>query len=138
MDIDAFLTAMRSETTPIVQIWMNWMVFVFLASLMFMAKYKTARWAFAVILGTMTLAGIVWSLTENVHLLAIPHLILWTPLAVYLWKTTLSARARAIQPAPKGFHPRAHIIWASLLFATILISLVFDLRDVYLVMTGGK
>jgi len=138
MDFDAIMSAMQSETTPIVQIWMNWMVLTFLASLIFIAKYKTARWAFAVIIGTMILASIVWITTGNVHLFALPHLVLWTPLAVYLWRTSFSRSARINQMPVTGLYGKAHSLWVDLLFITICISLVFDARDVYLVMTGGK
>ena len=138
MDFDAIMTMMQSETTPLVQIWMNWMVFIFLMSLIFIPKYKSARWAFAVILGTMALAGLVWKMTQNVHLFALPHIILWTPLAVYLWITQLSGAARANRPPPTGLYGKAHRLWVVLLFVTIIISLVFDLRDVFLVITGGK
>lgn len=138
IDFEAMNAMMEAETTPIVKIWMNWMVLTFLASLVFIAKFKPARWAFATIIGTMLLALLTWVLTQNVHLFAVPHLILWTPLAFYIWKTALSPAARTAAPAPSTLYGKAHQIWLILLFATILISLVFDVRDVWLVLTGAK
>lgn len=138
MDFDAINSMMQSETSQATKIWMNWMMIMFLSSLLFVFKFKPARWAVATILGTFVLAAIVWTLTQNVHLFAIPHLILWTPLAIYLWKSTLSPTARAKTYPPQSLYAKAHLLWAALLFTTILISLVFDVRDVYLVMTGGK
>lgn len=138
MDFDAVNAAMSAETNGATKIWMNWMMVMFLSSLVFIAKFKTARWAIATILGTFLLAAIVWRLTHNVHLFAIPHIILWPWLALYLWRSTLSRRAKMINPYPDNLYSKAHMLWASLLFATIIISLVFDVRDVFLVMTGGK
>jgi len=79
-----------------------------------------------------------WAITKNIHLFGIPHLIVWTPLAIYLWKSTLSPAARAATPLISGAYSKAHLVWVALLFVTIIISLVFDVRDVFLVMTGAK
>ena len=125
--------ALNAETTQIVKYWMNWMMAVFFASILFVWKHRQARWVLAAILATMVGAVIVWSMTKNVHLFGIVHLVLWAPLAVYLWHTVLSAPAR-----PNTSPHRVFFIWICLLFATILISLVFDVRDIYLVMTGAK
>lgn len=128
--------ALKAGTSPGVQLWMNWMGIIFLLSLIFVWKFKPARWAFAAIVGTGILVSIIWSMTQNVHLFGVAHLILWTPLAIYLWKQVLSSDARA--GADAGLYSFAHFIWAALLFLTIVISLVFDVRDVVLVLTGAK
>ena len=138
MDFDALMNMMQAETTQNVKYWMRWMIFIFLASLLFFTRFKTARWATAAIVATMILAVLTWLITKNVHLFGIPHLIVWTPLAFYLWKTALSPAARANAPSPLSLYGKAHLIWAALLFITILISLPFDLRDIYLVAIGAK
>ena len=143
MDILAILNAMESETTFVVKLWMGWMAFIFLLSIVFIPRYKAARWALAAISATGIGILITWALTHSVHLFAIGHLIFWTPLAVYMWKTTLSPRARAASPeaaAPKagGLYQKSFMLWATLLVLTIIISLVFDVRDIYLVATGVK
>lgn len=138
MDFETLMNTIQRETTPLVKLWMIWMVFIFLLSLVFITKYKTAHWALAVIIGTGALATIVWITTKNVHLFALPHLILWTPLEVYLWTNALSPLTYGAQPMPQNLYAQAHGLWVILLFVTILISLIFDVRDVFLVITGGK
>ena len=125
--------ALMAETSPAVQIWMNWMMLVFLASVFFLKNHRVARWVLITIVATMIGAILIWMMTKNVHLFGIAHLILWAPLAIYLWKTVLSKQAKTNMKQYRVF-----FIWVCLLFATILISLVFDVRDIYLVMTGQK
>lgn len=136
--MDAFNAAMEAGTSDAVKHWMNWMSLVFLASLIFVWKFKAARVTLIALIFTMIGAVIVWSLTKNVHLLGIVHLVVWLPLAVYLWKTTLSPSARLSAGRPKTAYTRAHMLWVILLFATIIISLLFDVRDIFLVLTGAK
>ena len=136
MDLDVMREAMAAETSDAVRLWMNWMMLVFISSLAFVAKFKAARWTFLAIIGTIVLALITWVVSKNIHLFGIPHLLIWTPLAVYLWKSTLSPTSRL--GMPEGVYSKAHIVWVSLLFVTILISLVFDVRDVFLVASGVK
>ena len=136
--MEAFNAAMEAGTSDAVKLWMNWMSIVFLASLIFVWKFKAARAVFLVLVLTMIGAVIVWSLTKNVHLLGIVHLVVWLPLGIYLWKSTLSAGARSTASGSRTLYSRAFLIWVALVFATIVISLVFDVRDIFLVLTGGK
>ena len=138
MDLDVMREMMAAETSAIVRLWMNWMMLIFISSLAFVAKFKAARWTFLAIIGTIVLALITWTVTKNIHLFGIPHLLIWIPLAVYLWRSTLSPTARLNMPPIKGAYSKAHMVWVSLLFITILISLVFDVRDVALVANGTK
>jgi len=131
--MEAFNAAMEAGTSDIVKLWMNWMTIVFVASILFVWKHVQARWVFAALIATGIGAFIVWSTTQNVHLLGIVHLVVWLPLAIYLWKSTLSAPARR-----DTLKFRIFFSWICLLFATIVISLLFDVRDIYLVLTGIK
>lgn len=136
--MEEFNAAMMAGTSETVKVWMNWMSTVFLASLIFVWKFKAARFTFLALLLTGVGAVIVWTLTKNIHLLGIVHLVVWFPLAVYLWKTVLSKPTRSeLSPNPT-LYSRAFFIWVILLFATIVISLLFDVRDIYLVLTGAK
>ena len=138
MDFEAISNMMQEETSQTVKYWMRWMMFIFFTSIAFAPKFKTARWATLAIPATMAFAVLTWMITKNVHLFGIPHLIVWTPLAIYLWKAGLSPTARANMAAPVGLYSKAHKVWAILLFITILISLPLDVRDIYLVATGVK
>lgn len=125
--------AMASETTLIVQLWMAWMSLVFLASIAFVWKYMPARIVLVAMFATMASVLYIWSLTKNVHLFGVAHLLIWFPLAVYLWGAVLSQKGRARYQSHRAFY-----IWIWLLVATIVVSFVFDIRDIYLVMHDAK
>jgi len=137
-EFHALNAMMEAETTQAVKYWMNWMTFVFVASIAFIWKYKPARMVFLVLIGTMIGAMIAWLTLKNVHLFGIVHLILWLPLAIYLWKRVLSKPAKAGWMENPSTYDKAFFLWVCLVFLTIVISLVFDVRDIFLVMTGGK
>ena len=101
--------------------WMAWMRFAFGSALWFALARVEARWALAVGFATL-LAGtalayfIGWG-----PLWGTVHIILWTPLMIYLYVTR----------GPFSFRD-AYGLWVRTLIVTIAISLVFDVRDVYL------
>ncbi len=123
-------TAMLAETTPIVQIWMNWMVGLFFASIIFIWHKKSARFVLATILLTLVFAAVIFYFTKNVHLFSVPHLVLWAPLAIYLIKTEFRK--------PDFKYLSIYGIYLTLLVATIAVSLVFDIRDLILISMGMK
>ena len=129
-DINA---AMDVGTTLPVKIWMGWMSLVFLASAVFMFRHKPARWVFIAMLATMAAVLYIWSLTKNVHLFGVAHILIWFPLSFFIWNNALSQKVREKQK-----HHKAYYIWAWLIFLTILMSLIFDVRDIYMVMYGLK
>ncbi len=137
------LYALQSQTSPVVQLWMSWMIFIFLAGVLFARQHPQARRALLALTATAFLGYIFWTMTGNVHLLGLSHILIWLPLAIYLWKTTLSKQARKHDGESdtakyKTLTYRAFFLWVCLLFVTIVVSLVFDLRDIALVMAGGK
>jgi len=114
----------------LVQIWMNWMMFIFLSSIFFVWKYKTARWVLVSFFLTMPLGIFVYYLTNTVHLLGIPHIIIWLPLLIFLYR--LDFKSESFKKAsPYG-------VWVILLATTIVVSLIFDVRDIFLVSIGSK
>jgi len=126
--------AMQAGTTQAVQYWMSWMVLVFLVSIFFVWKYKTARLTMLAMVLTVPIVLITWKLTKNVHLFGIAHLLVWTPLAVYIYMKEFKAVGGAFASGLKS----PYTLWLGLLFTTIVISLVFDVRDIALVLIGQK
>lgn len=116
--------------SPAVRIWVNWMVLVFVAAILFVWKRQSARVIIAALILTIPVALITWELTHNVHLLGIPHLIVWTPLAVYLIRTEVIGKTRQLKSV--------YGVYLILLLATIIASLVLDIRDIALVSMGMK
>lgn len=113
-----------------VHYWMNWMMIVFTLSIVFVFKYKEARWVLLSFLATMPLAFVLFYFWENVHLFGIAHFIAWGPLLIYLKKRYFDD---AVIPRKSVFG-----IWVAALMTTILISFVFDARDIVLVLLGKK
>ncbi len=126
----AEMQAQMDALSPAVQMWINWMTLCLLLSLLFIWKHTAARWTLAVTVLTVPLGVAIFALSGNVHLLGLAHLILWTPLLIYLVKNEVRA---------DGFNPGSlYGIWVMLLATTIVVSLVFDVRDVILVALGQK
>lgn len=129
-ELQAQINTQMSTVGAPVELWINWMMIIFFSSLLFVWKNREARWALGAIVLTMPTAMLIFKLWGNVHLFSLAHLLWWSPLLVYLIRSFLS------QGKFKKWGPLR--IWHHLLCATIMISLVFDVRDVYLVLTGVK
>lgn len=127
------INQMNSQTAELpewVQLWMNWMMVVFVAAILFVKNHVAARMALGTFLLTLAGAIGVFYLTRNIHLFSLVHLALWTPLLVYVYSKELRSGNTRLG-TPYG-------IWLILLCATMLISLVFDVRDAVLALTGLK
>lgn len=117
--------------------WVIWMGIINMAAVLFLIRLKDKKLRFGhveavAILGVLIpmAAFMDWLFAQvgYVRLLGLPHILFWTPLAVYLW-TRLNR------------HPRNSIfgIYLRVIFATIGISLVIDYIDVarYLIGDGA-
>lgn len=131
--MEALMTEMNTqmEALPmLVQYWMNWMMLIFVASIAFVWKKPGARFTLLAFILTMPIGMLIFYFSRNVDLLGIAHLILWAPLFYYLYKFEMKR---------EGFtFKSAYGVWTALLMATIAISLVFDIRDIILVIMGHK
>ena len=116
------------EATPWVGVWMNWMMLVFALSLVFVWKKKAARYVVLAFALTMPIALFVFGKTGEVDLIGIAHIIVWTPLAYFLVQKEIRS---------KKFKAKScYGVWLLLLVATIVISLIFDVKDVAEVLMG--
>lgn len=122
--------AIHAVTSPVVRVWVNWMMLVFACSIVFAWKYAPARVVLAVFGITLLLSLLIYRLTNEPHLLGLGHILLWAPLAWYLITRVIkNERFNAVTP---------YGTWVLLLVFTIFISLLFDIRDVGLVAAGRK
>jgi hypothetical protein len=113
-----------------VNLWMNWMMLIFLASLFFVRRHRPARYALAALLLTVPIGLLVFKIHPNVHLLGVAHFVVWLPLLGYIWRKERGAHL---------FQPKtAYGVWITLLVTTIVVSLLFDARDIVLVALGHK
>lgn len=128
--MEAMQNAITAVTTPAVQMWMNWMLVIFAASLLFVWKHTAARYALGAFVLSAVLGLLIFTMTGEPFLIGLSHILVWGPLAVYLYRTEYKR---------PGFRPKTvYGVWVLLLLATIVISLVFDVRDVALILLDSK
>jgi hypothetical protein len=71
--------------------------------------------------------GLMYDALGYVKILGLPHIVLWTPLAIYLWRKLKDPQ---VTKAPR--------IIVSLILATIVISLAFDYTDAVRYIAGER
>lgn len=122
--------AINAATSSAVKIWMNWMLAIFVLSIVFVWNHKTARVIFGAFLLTLPLAMYIFNITGLVPLLGLAHIIVWVPLAIYLIIDEVMRHTFEFK-TPYG-------IYVVLLLVTIIISLFFDIRDSIPILLGMK
>lgn len=114
-----------------VQIWVKVMTVVLIgAFLVLLFSKATRRDSLAILIAMVPIMLMMQWLYDTlgyVRLLGLPHVIFWTPLAVYLWWRLSDPRINA---------PFRQVIW--LLLATITVSLAFDYVDVARYLLGER
>lgn len=118
--------AINAASSPAVKIWMNWMLVIFLTSIVFVWRHKTAWVILGTLLLSLPLAIYIFDLTHSVPLIGLAHIILWLPLAIFLIITEFKNKTTQLK-TPYG-------IYILLLLVTIAISLFFDIRDAVLIL----
>lgn len=118
----AFSEAVATLDWPI-RLWVLWLTIAMVAAPLLLLIWRETRMTGLIVLAStvavMVLMQVFFRQVGFVRLLGLPHLIVWGPLAVYLWlrlRGGIAARA-----------PRAVLV---VFLASILVSLAFDLADV--------
>ena len=124
--MDSLQTAMAAQDAYVaalprwVQLWMNWMgIVLFLGSLVFSFFGREARWVLLAMV--LSLAGtMVLGLTVGWNgLWGLAHIVFWTPVVVYIFRRL-----------PEINKTSVYGIWLLAAQATMVVSLVFDVKDV--------
>ncbi len=103
-----------------VQLWMNWMMVVLgLGALVFAIFKVEARWLLLAMVLTIPATMILGVYVGWNGLWGITHLILWTPVAIYMARRFSQIDVKTI-----------YGVWYVLALATLWISLIFDVKDV--------
>ena len=102
-----------------VQTWMGWMSFAFVSSLWFALARAEARWVLLVGIATVPVSNVILYLFGVSRIWGLGHILLWTPLLIYL-----------IKRRPGFDHRSAFSVWLHALMATVAISLAFNAVDV--------
>lgn len=112
------LEVLLAQAAP-VQAWLGWMFVVNFSGVFFLSRTQ-ARWTVAAAVCNQIAMQALVRLYGTGHHLALPHIVFWSPLLVYLFVQ----RHQILQKTPFG-------IWACLLFATDAVSLVLDYASVF-------
>ena len=119
--------AINAATSPAVKIWMNWMLIIFVSSIVFVWKHKTAWAVLVTLLLSLPIAIYIFEVTQSVPLIGLAHIALWPFLAIFLIITEVNGKTTQLK-SPYG-------VYVVLLLITITISLFFDIRDAILILT---
>jgi hypothetical protein len=105
-----------------IQNWMLWMNLVFLAGLLFVDTHEAVRWVIAAYVVSFPVAVPIYIYTRDIAMTGVPHILFWTPLLIYL----------SVEAAEDTNFSLLSLygVWTVLLFFTIAISVVFDVRAV--------
>lgn len=114
-----------------VNMWMNFMFFVYATGLLFIFHKWGARLAVGMLLFlNVPASAVVTDITGNIDWIAAVHLVLWTPVLYYLvTRDVFGPKAKPLSP---------YGIWAIVMSATIAISLAFDSWDTIRLILGTK
>lgn len=106
--------------------WVNFMGVIIMLAIPFSITRVEARWTlFAMILNVIFMMWL-YSQVGYVRLLGLPHVVLWTPLAFYLWQRRDRWQVRTTLGGK----------WIVALFTIMVISLVMDYADVVRYLLG--
>ena len=122
------MEAVRSEVSSPVFIWVNVMSVVMLASAFFMASQTVALLVFLSAIASVSLAYVLWRLTDNIYVMGSVHIPLWGPLLAYIVVSVL----------PMTDLSTLYGQWLLTASAVMTISLVFDVRDTWRVLRGTR
>ncbi|MGD1935729.1 MAG: hypothetical protein ACFB0Z_14725 [Candidatus Phaeomarinobacter sp.] len=112
---------------PLLQGWVYWMMIINTASILFVIQRVEARWVLAAWVANLFLMGFLYDTYGYTRILGLSHIVLWTPLLVYLWR-----RRSEIDGSSWG----GRYLWV--LFITNFVSLVFDYVDLVRYFMGDQ
>lgn len=111
-------------------LWLNWMLVgaFFLPLALFIWKPTRLAAVLAIVTGILSALGVgmLYDQWGYVKLLGLPHILLWTPFALYL----VHLLRRGLEPWPR--------LIVIVILATILISLAFDYTDALRYLLGNR
>ncbi len=124
------MQAVQAETTPLVRAWLNFMTLVLVVGgAVFMFNHTSALLVFLSAIASLVAAIFLFRKFQNIYVLGATHIPLWGPLVGYILITHFKGGDDFSQP---------YTIWLATAALVMLVSLVFDIRDVYLVLATGR
>lgn len=112
------ITSMLEDYNAWVLAWVAWLVIINTSCLFFL-KHTEARWILAVMIVNVITLEIIHYFLGFERILGIGHVILWTPLVIYLYKRIPKFNRRTIYGA-----------YLRILVVSMTLSLIIDYIDV--------
>mgnify|MGYP003142945836 CR=1 FL=1 len=113
---DAYVAALPQW----VQLWMNWMTLVLGVGAIVFSIFKVeARWLLLAMLLTVPATMMMGVYVGWNGLWGLTHILLWTPVVIYMARRLSLIEVRSVYGA-----------WYVLALGTMVISLIFDIKDV--------
>jgi hypothetical protein len=123
--------AVQSQISKPVMIWANFMGFVLIVgSAIFMFSHTAAMLIFTATIASFAIAFTLFQFRPNIYVVGIPQIVLWSPLLVYIYSTEF---AGGVADFSLWFTR-----WLTLAAVIMLVSVLFDIRDLYLMITQGR
>ena len=124
------MQAVQAETTPLVRAWLNFMTLVLVVGgAVFMFDHTAALLVFMSAIASLLAAIFLFRKFQNIYVLGATHIPLWGPLVGYIFITEFTGGADFSQP---------YAIWLVTASLVMVVSLIFDVRDLYLVLATGR
>ena len=124
------MQAVKAETPAWVGVWLNFMTLVLVGgSAVFMFSHTLALLVFLSAIASLVAAIFLYQRFRNIYVLGVTHIPLWGPLVAYILATSFRGNADFSEP---------YTIWLATATLVMSVSLVFDVRDLFLVMTAGR
>lgn len=125
------MDAVRAEAPPLVMVWPNFMTLVLVVGgALFTPNHTTALLVFLSATVSLVVAIILYDKFRNIYVVGVTHIPLWGPLVTYIIVTEfVGGRADFSQP---------YMIRVATAPLVMIMSLIFDVRDLYLVATAGR
>jgi len=125
--VEAFSAEMRAGPQWVL-LWVNFMGLVIMLAIPFAFVRVEARWTIVVMALNVVFMMWLYSRFGYQRILGLPHVLLWTPLAIYLWRRRDQWRVRQTLSGK----------WIVALFTIMVVSLVMDYADVARYLMGER
>ena len=124
------MQAVQAQTTPLVRAWLNFMPLVLVVGGgVFMFSHTTALLVFLSAIASLVGAIFLFGKFQNIYVLGAAHIPLWAPLVAYIVATEFAPGADFSEP---------YTLWLTAASLVMVVSLVFDVRDLHLVLSAGR
>ena len=127
----SMMKAVMTQTSPLVIVWLNFMsVVLVVGGAVFMFSHTLALLVFLSAIASLLIAIVLFRMFQNIYVLGATHIPLWAPLVAYIFFAEFADGTADFS--------ESYTKWLATAALVMLVSLIFDVRDLYLVMAAGR